>query len=285
VKLIKLEKPSKAGREMNTIREEISGIDKTIQHALYLTWTSCKNFDLLNNTQNKQLLNDVWASIKSKVNPFFEGEDISFNTITKDIKDIILTVKSTSGQAYSPVKNVFEYNLWSLFFTIDGTDAVTLCYPWQLASELVHEYDHFLFARSFGIVGANPEIAAKFRETHSVEGEIRAYTAQRDFLLRCQKKATHYIKHQIQIQGWDTDGRPFPTSLCQCVSWSKDEAISRMKFEIDSCEKNLQEIKKGDDYYGRGFKTFDKNNRLYSKLLGLKIEVGNKDSSEVRLEM
>jgi REP element-mobilizing transposase RayT len=46
---------------------------------LHLVWLSCKNFQSLNDTENKKLLEQVWMKIKNEMQSYFKGQSFFAN--------------------------------------------------------------------------------------------------------------------------------------------------------------------------------------------------------------
>jgi hypothetical protein len=148
-----------------------------------------------------------------------------------------------------------------------------LCIPWKLASQLVHEHDHYLFLSSAGIVGTDAKKADEFQKANWAKTEISAYTSELNFLNNCREKISAFVLQQFEITGWTTEGQPLPNSICQCTTHSKAETLVQLDKAIAFCKRQIQEIEKGADYYKMGEDVFKSKNRRIAQFLSLPIDL------------
>jgi hypothetical protein len=226
---------------------DIAMLDEHIQTALYLTWISCKDFKALNDADNQERLNGVWLSIKKQLMPFFEKQDIALETISSNLREFVLSIEPSLGNAYNPRRNALEFNLWGLFFDINRGSVIPSL-PWKIGSELVHEHDHCLFLSSMGMIGKDEKAQDDFSKANLLKAEVRAYSSEANFLRNCKERISHTVLHQFRIDGWTSNGQPFPMSYYECTCHSKAETLRQVDLSITDCFKKIEQIKSGVDY-------------------------------------
>jgi len=252
---------------------DISMLDRNTQDALYLVWVSCKDFKALNNADNQQRLNSLWASIKNQVSLFFVNQEVTWDSIVKDFHEMVVNIDPYVNFGYNTERNALLFNLWALFFDVTDTTCVTPAFPWKLAAELVHEHDHFLFFKSAGLLGKEKKEQDEFDKKNWPEVETRAFSAQAKFLEGCKEKVSSALLHELRINGWMSEGKPYPNSYYKCTIFPNERTLKFIDGCIADCTDKIKKIKEKYKYPDEA----KKNNLSHSvsrrKILSLPVDL------------
>ena len=223
--------------------------DEGEKNKLFLTWLFHNNFDALKNEENLDLLTQTWQNVKIDLQKYFHNYDISLDTIIEAFKKITITADPKIALRYNSFLNTLSSNIMELFFSqADIEKRHFVCtISWKLASQLVHEFDHYEIFMDNNLVGNEKEIE-KFGESQGIKIEERAIFRQIDFLEHCKlnlpvSSSTNLIK----VSAWNVDGKPILDEKSSCKQISKVDMVegitNYISYLMSDIKKNLEEYR------------------------------------------
>ena len=147
-------------------------IEPNFKRALDLAWLSCPDFKALSAPENNRLLNNIWATKKRELSPYFQNQEVTLETIVSDFTKISLTHNHKLGFGYFAENNTLSFNILSFLFDQDNF-LVLPSLPWKLAGQLLHE--HYLFLNQEGMIGKSEKENDIFYEKNWAKAEKAAY--------------------------------------------------------------------------------------------------------------
>jgi hypothetical protein len=141
--------------------------------------------------------------------------------------------------------NTLFSNIVELFFSQAdiGKKHFVCTISWKLASQFIHEFDHYTIFKDNDLIGKESEID-RFGKNQGIKIEESAINVQIDFLEHCKKKlpvsARNYL---IKVSTWTVEGQAVLDDKSCCRQISKvdmTEGISRYILYLRSdLKKNL----------------------------------------------
>ena len=224
-------------------------LEESDQNKLYLTWLFHTNLDKLITEENLNLLTQTWQNVKIDLQKYFHNYDISLDTIIEAFKKITITADPKIALRYNSFSNTLFSNIIELFFSqADIEKRHFVCtISWKLASQLVHEFDHYKIFEDNNLIGNEKEIE-KFGESQGIKIEERAIFRQIDFLEHCKKNLpVSSSTNLIKVSAWNVDGKPILDEKSSCKQISKVDMVegitNYISYLMSDIKKNLEEYR------------------------------------------
>ena len=243
--------------------------------------------------ENQNLIKDEYEKIKTELYSMFQSFQPSLDSIIKSFKKISLTIDPRLPAGYDAEKNIFIWNLWSLFFAITE-DPITkkscvMSAPiWKLGSELIHEYDHFQFSKENKIIGVPEETRKQFDEQTASQREKRAFLSQIDFLKHSKSKIPYDTPiNFIRVKRWTNNGN-VQNKKKACLTESlvyRNTLIDSIDYCISDLEGVITKIDAGQNYDKVSDKENFRKSTQYVKALSLPIRLNSKQKDYQLIEV
>jgi hypothetical protein len=187
---------------------------------------------------------------------------------------------------YDAEQDKIEYNLLGLFFELsEDLNFVYPTLPWKLGGEIIHEFDHYQFLRENDMVGKG-EKQDKFKKTHLVEIEKRAYSKQLDFLKNCLNNVpTSTLMYKLRVEEWAIDGKELKKFEAIALKLPSEVIVESINNAITGYSNVVSKLDEGFDYEDSCDKNNLEINSHIMKALSLSLQIGAANSNYPRVEM
>jgi hypothetical protein len=202
-------------------------LEETERNKLYLAWLFYTNFDAITNEKNMNLLNQTWRIVETDLRRWFYGYQISLDMIVSAFKKIRITTDPTISLRYYPANDTLFSSILELFFSqaYVGKNKFVCCISWKLASQLVHEFDHYRIFSDNNLIGKEDQIE-RFVEEQGMRIEERAINKQIVFLEHCKNNLPLFtFSTLIKVSTWTGDGQAVLDNRSQSKKISKADML------------------------------------------------------------
>lgn len=215
---------------------------------LHLVWLSCVDFESLGHNKNRLHIIQAWEDIKSKMEFYLRGYEVSLQSIKDCFGNIRLTKNPNQVACYDPKLDVLVLNLWALFFHPIENDFCSPAHTLRTCQTLVHEYDHRCYFRDHKMIGKTDEEYDEFGKLNCTQIERRAHLSQIEFLKYCrQRSLPHMTDYEIRIKEWTDKGEPLDYSV-KPFPINREVAYTLIDAMINDSNSVLEQIETGEDY-------------------------------------
>jgi len=189
-------------------KPRLTNLQKAKISLAYLAW---EDMDKLNKPPHNRLLKHVLGSTLGEINRFFRQAGESSQDVIRVFRTWELTLYPKISIGFDPDRNVLIINLWSWMFSVLSNmkqlevGFSPLCLK---ASELIHEFQHYVYLDKHKMLEASDEESELFRSKHGGIMEETAFRKQIAVLKTYKKVAPLRIPMiAFKIDAWENGGR------------------------------------------------------------------------------
>ena len=234
---------------------------------LYISWRAWKD---IKSQEFREGFKELWNLTIEEVECLFKKCNYPFRL--REVRKVGLTLQPNISFEFSPLKNAYFLNVWSLFFCPDPKEgSLYFRQPFELAHMMQHEHAHYEFLRNHKMLNKNKDEKIRFHTQNKVEGEKYAHSQEAKFL----KKLATVLPLKVDIKwffvnSWESNGQP-KYQIKTTQMWAKKTVKSCLE-DVRKRKNKLQNLTALKMYNNEVCKHNTKTHSFYVKILKLDIQ-------------
>lgn len=239
----------------------------------YLAW---KDIGRLGKLPYNHALKDVLDLTLDEIGGFFQLVGESWQDVIQAFRTWEFTLYPRISIGFESRRNVLIVNLWSWMFSMlsnmeqSEIGFAPLCLK---ASELVHEFQHYVYLNEHEMIGAPEEESELFRENHGSLMEEMAFRKQVNVLQKYKKVADPEIfLITFKVDTWE-NGRTCKFAIIKEYRQKTEDLINRLVRQYEEAIELATEDASASKYKEESDKHDCEINEAISKALNLPIDV------------
>jgi hypothetical protein len=254
-------------------KPQMTDLQKRKIAVAYLAW---KDIGAPGKSPYNHVLKDVFDLTLGEIGGFFQLVGESWQDVIQAFRIWEFTLYPRISIGFEPQRNVLIVNLWSWMFSMLSNieqSEIGFAPLFLKASELVHEFQHYVYLNEHGMIGVPEEESELFRENHGGLMEEEAFRKQVNVLQKYKEVAdpeTFLIT--FKVDAWE-NGRKCKFAIIKEHRQKTADLIDRLVRQYEEAIELAKEDASASKYNEESDKHDCEINEAISKALNLPIDV------------